>query len=128
MTHSVGWTFSQNFSSLALPVWDWQCLEDIWTKGSVNQSVNDGGDCKTAPATPGLLNTKVGYVTLKHWNALPHSRVLLPSVLSNWLNLCSSHAGLDVLWLHFNLDIYITFKQDIHTQCNQSRFCFHKYK
>ena len=34
MTDSVGWTFSQNFSSLALPVWDWQCSEDIWTKGS----------------------------------------------------------------------------------------------
>ena len=27
MTHSVGLIFSQNFSSLALPVWDWQCLE-----------------------------------------------------------------------------------------------------
>ena len=43
MTHSVGWTFSQNFSSLALPVWDWQCLEDIWTKGSLNELMNDGG-------------------------------------------------------------------------------------
>ena len=58
MTHSVGWTFYQNFSSL--PVWDWQCLEDIWTKGSVtelfNELMNDQGDCRTAPATPGLLN------------------------------------------------------------------------
>ena len=25
---------------------------------SVNESVNDGGDCRTAPATPGLLNTR----------------------------------------------------------------------
>ena len=37
------------------------CLEDILTKGSVNElindSINDGGDCRTAPATPGLLNT-----------------------------------------------------------------------
>ena len=32
MTHRVGWTFSQNFISLALPVWDWHFLEDIWTK------------------------------------------------------------------------------------------------
>ena len=38
MTLGVGWTFSQNFSSLALPVWDWQCLEDIWTKGSLTHS------------------------------------------------------------------------------------------
>ena len=40
MTHSVGWTFSQNCSSLALPVWDWQCLEDIWNKGWLNESIN----------------------------------------------------------------------------------------
>ena len=58
ISHSVGWTFCQNFSSLALPVWDWQCLEDIWTKGSLNQCISqcsDGGDCRIAPATSGLL-------------------------------------------------------------------------
>ena len=33
MTHSVGWTSS-------LPVWDWQYLEYIWTKGSLTQSLN----------------------------------------------------------------------------------------
>ena len=37
-----------------------QCLEDIWTKGSViesvNESMNDVGDFRTAPATLGLLN------------------------------------------------------------------------
>ena len=37
-THSVGETFSQKFSSLALPVGDWQCIEDIWTKGSFTES------------------------------------------------------------------------------------------
>ena len=56
MPHSVGWTFSQNLSSLALAVWDWQCLEDIWTKASLNESVNelmnDRDDYRTAP---GLL-------------------------------------------------------------------------
>ena len=41
MTHSVGWVFSQNFSSLALPVWDWQGLEDIWTKGWLTQLINE---------------------------------------------------------------------------------------
>ena len=30
LTLSVGWTFSQNSSSIALPVWVWQCLEYIW--------------------------------------------------------------------------------------------------
>ena len=41
MTHIVGWTFSQNFSSLALPVWDWGCLEHISTKGWVNEWLNE---------------------------------------------------------------------------------------
>ena len=40
MTHRVGWTFSQNLSSLALPVWDWECLEHILTKGWVNQWIS----------------------------------------------------------------------------------------
>ena len=56
MTYSVGWTFSQNFSSLSLPVWDWECLEVILTKVSVTHSM-DRGDCRTAPSTPGLLKT-----------------------------------------------------------------------
>ena len=64
VTHSVGWTFSQNFSSLAIPVWDWQCLEDISTNHqSLNYLItfiNYGGDCRTAPATPGLLNIMIG--------------------------------------------------------------------
>ena len=29
----------------------------FWTKGSVNQLMSDGGDYRTAPATPGLLIT-----------------------------------------------------------------------
>ena len=61
MTHSVGWTFSQNLSSLALLVLDWQCLEDIWTKESVNESISHRGDCRTALATPGLLNINLVY-------------------------------------------------------------------
>ena len=61
VTLSVGWTFSENFSSLPLPVWDWQCLEDIWTKGSVSHSISDGGDCRTVPATPGLLIMALHY-------------------------------------------------------------------
>ena len=41
--------------SLALIVWERQCIEDIYTKGSLNELKSDRGDCRTAPATPGLL-------------------------------------------------------------------------
>ena len=58
MTHSFGWTFSQKFSSLALLVWNWQCLEYIWIKRLFTQLFNDGGDCRTAPATPGVVKKK----------------------------------------------------------------------
>ena len=65
MTHSVGWTFSQNFSYLALPVLDWQCIQGIWTKGwvteSINQSMNDETVYRTAPHTQGLLNINGKY-------------------------------------------------------------------
>ena len=61
LTHSVGLTFSQNSSSLALLVWDWQWIEDIWTKGCVtewmNESMNHKPVYRTAPATLGLLIT-----------------------------------------------------------------------
>ena len=71
MTFSVGWPLSRNVSSLALLVLDWQCLEDIWTKGSLKQSVSqlisNGGDWRTAPATPGLL------ITIKFWWSFPLS-------------------------------------------------------
>ena len=39
-------------------VWDKECLEDSERKDhSINQSVNDKGVYRTAPATPGLLIT-----------------------------------------------------------------------
>ena len=52
VTHGVGggWTFSQNFSSLALTVWVYWCCEDMEEKG---QSIN-----KSVTATLGLLITK----------------------------------------------------------------------
>ena len=58
-----GWTFSQNFSSLALTVdlWYYEDLEE--NADSVNQLINelinklinDETVYKTAPATPGVL-------------------------------------------------------------------------
>ena len=41
VTNSMGWTFSQNFSSLEFLVLNWQCIEYIWTKGSLNQWINE---------------------------------------------------------------------------------------
>ena len=83
MTHSVGWTFSQHFSSLAFPVGYWQCLEDIWTKGSLNQLMNewmnDGGDCRTDHATPGLLTIPMEFIFMDIRQAqlalVVHSRI-----------------------------------------------------
>ena len=67
MTHVAGWTFSQNLSSLALPVWDWECLEDILTKGSFNELINYMAVCRTAPSTPGLLISRITnfYITME---------------------------------------------------------------
>ena len=37
-------------------VWDLCCFEDLEEKDrSLDQLINDGGVCRTAPATPGLL-------------------------------------------------------------------------
>ena len=55
-----GWTFSQNFSSLALTVCDLCHYEDLEEKDDwVTDLMNDRGVCRTAPATPGLL--KIGH-------------------------------------------------------------------
>ena len=38
-------------------VWDLWCFEDLEEKDeTINQLNYDGGVCRTAPATPGLLN------------------------------------------------------------------------
>ena len=51
-----GWTFSQNFSSLALPVCDLWYYEDLEEKGHwISQWMNDKAVYRTALATPGLL-------------------------------------------------------------------------
>ena len=50
-----GLTFSQNVSSLALTVWEQKGFEDLEEK-DVSELINYKGVCRTAPATPGLLN------------------------------------------------------------------------
>ena len=52
-------TFSQNVSSLALTVWELRFVEDIFTKDdSLTQLTSNGGVCRTAQATTGLLFTQ----------------------------------------------------------------------
>ena len=58
VTHDMlgGWTFSQNFSSLALTVYDLWYYEDLEEKDElINELINDEAVYRTAPATPGLL-------------------------------------------------------------------------
>ena len=56
MTHGVLWTFSQNFRSLALTVWELNCSEDLEEKQQwVSDWINDNGVDRTAPGSPGLL-------------------------------------------------------------------------
>ena len=52
----VGGKPSLKISAPVLTVWDRQCLEDSELK---DDSISDGGDCRTALATPGLLNKEV---------------------------------------------------------------------
>ena len=41
-------------------VWDLWCIEDLEEKDDLlDQLISDGGVCRTAPATPGLLMTTV---------------------------------------------------------------------
>ena len=65
MTRLRGWTFSQNFSSLALTVYDLCYYEDLeekddWLTEWMNQWINDKAVYRTAPATPGLLISPLG--------------------------------------------------------------------
>ena len=60
VTHLGGWTFSQNFSSLALTICDLWYYEDLeekddWLNQWMNELISDKTVYRTAPATPGLL-------------------------------------------------------------------------
>ena len=67
-----GWTFSQNFSSLALTVCDLCYYEDLEEKAEwVTELINHEAVYRTAPATPGLLimfNKYKGFFSHKKHN------------------------------------------------------------
>ena len=96
MTHGGGWTISQNFSSLALTVWDLWCLED-WEENDhrLNESISNKAVCRTAPATLGLLiKYTVWKMLTQHLEALSLF-YLLPFLLPFLLHLpTSSHSHL----------------------------------
>ena len=48
------WTLCKIVRFLALSLGFMLLLKRLWGKGSLSQSVIDGGDCRTTPATPGL--------------------------------------------------------------------------
>ena len=103
-THSGWWSFSQNYSSLALPVWDWQGLEVIWTKGSLT----DGGDWRTAPGTPRLLNIK-----------LLQGRQLQSGIVRTYIlklfqvKLCSQSRSVLIVLCHFFVIINVNFQTQV---------------
>ena len=102
LTHSVWWTFSQNVSSLALTVWDWQCMEDIWTKGSIDQSINESQACLCN--SPGYTGSVKYVIRHQHWQIGRNSMNVLGS-LDKVLKVHSKpnpgnckHACLSALW------------------------------
>ena len=49
---------------------------------SVNESINDGGDCRTAPATPGLLIIEIQYFLKQKVFLMPlKTKILTVSIL-----------------------------------------------
>ena len=72
MTHDTWWTLCQNVGSLALMVWELWCFWRLGGKGLVTHLISDKAVCRTAPATPGLLNINVEpaeSLAPKHWDS-----------------------------------------------------------
>ena len=97
VTHGGGWTFSQNFSSLAPTVWDLWCHEDWEEKDrSVSSLINDKTVCRSAPATPGLLINyiSIGLVHLS-WD-VPSQLQMEPADIYFPARECLAAPGLDI--------------------------------
>ena len=80
VTRFGGWTFSQNFSSLAHTVCDLWYYEDLEEKDdSLSESISDEAVYRTAPATQGLLVIMIGPF-LSSWTGCLYS--FRPSIQS----------------------------------------------
>ena len=109
------WTFSQNFSFIALTVWEWRCFEELRKRmiQLVNEWINVKGVCRTAPATQSLLINRPGAVS-----ETPSSLREL-----NWVNkfvvtISSKHLHSQALWAR-----KLTFLKKVqlsHATCHMS--------
>ena len=113
VTRGGGWTFSQNFSSLALTVCEGWWFEDLEEKGDLmNELTSDEAVCRTAPATRGLLKTRYSccnrpsLVTQSFCKTHPFTETL-PLIVVTLNQLCS----LIIAWIRNVLvGIYILVK------------------
>ena len=81
--------------ALSLMVWDWQCLEDIFTN---HEWINDEAVCRTAPATPGLLNMLLCVMPSGTFGVLMYRPELPPSIEGDfWCSTCCFCVVLDSL-------------------------------
>ena len=86
MTQGVGWTFSQNFSFLALNGLGFMMLWISGGKGSAIHWINKEALCKTAPATPGLLiivntNVSLGQQTISTLTVLKFNHPVIEGLI-----------------------------------------------
>ena len=121
VTRLGGWTFTQNFSSLALTVCDLWYYEDILGKGWlnelmnewVNELINDKAVCRTAPATPGLSNIvynweeiNTNFCNRRKYTRAGRQRLLLELLL--YLKNCHANQGWFCLfWLRSKIPTYM---------------------
>ena len=69
VAHGGGWTFSQNFCSPALTVWDRKCLEDSERKDDLMNEWMNEIMTKVFKEQPGYTGS-VNYILLNHLKSL----------------------------------------------------------
>ena len=122
LTHHRWWTLCQNFRSLALTIWESWCFEDFEEKDDwLNESINDKGVSRAAPATPGLL--------ISYWGYLDEPELLnvavTPSCHGARLFLLCAKQNILAFWPHFRFILGLFCAFSCATFCNK-KSCLHK--
>ena len=91
VTHGGGWTFSQNFSSLALTVWERQCFEDWEEKDDLAPHwINEWERClKNSPGSPGLLKRGRKIIDHKRQREDCGKKCVIVTLLPTWTQVCT---------------------------------------